>query len=368
MARIGIVIYSLAGAGAERVSVNLAQAFAVRGHAVDFILGRHEGELLDSVPSGTGVYAGQAASAAGWRAAIHRYVQEKRPDVLLAMMEGAGVLALQAAGPVPVVVVSHVHYSRHSRRSVRWKERYIMPWAIRWHLRKAVWVVGVSQGVTEDIRRSAWLKPDQVRTIYNPIITRDLRHLAHAPVQHPWLAEDREWLTVVTIGRLTEQKDHATLLRAVRRVADSGPVRLLILGQGELRDELTAQAESLGIGASVDFPGYIPNPYPYISGGDVFALSSAWEGFGNVLVEALAADASVVSTDCESGPREILADGAFGQLVPVGDDRALAQAILEAPARCVDQAALAAHLRQFEAAHVAEQYLQCMGIAEGATH
>ncbi|MES1932225.1 group 1 glycosyl transferase [Salinisphaera shabanensis T35B1] len=362
MARIGIVIYSLAGAGAERVSVNLAQAFSARGHTVDFVLGQRQGELLGSIPADAGVYEGTAASAAGWRTAIRRYVQDRRPDVLLAMMEGAGVLALQAAGAVPVFVVSHIHYSRHYRRSARWKERYLMPCAVRWYFRKAAGVVGVSHGVSEDIRQSAWLKPDRVRTIYNPIITEEFKQRVSEPADHPWLATDRNWLTVVTVGRLTKQKDHETLMRAIRRVSDSRPVRVLILGQGEARERLWEQAQTLGIESRVEFLGFVANPYPYIAAADVFALSSAWEGFGNVLVEALAAGAAVVSTDCESGPREVLADGAFGQLVPVGDDRSLADAIDCAESNSVDQQALARHLKQFCAANVAEQYLRLMGL------
>ena len=367
MARIGIVIYSLTGAGAERISVNLAHEFAAKGHTVDFLLGRREGELLNAIPEGGKVYEGVNASASGWRKAIQHYRKSERPDVLLAMMENAGVLALQAAATVPVVVVSHVHYSRHRQQSVRWKERYVIPWAVRWYLRTAVCVVGVSEGVSEDIRRSAWLKRDHVHTIYNPIITHEFKKRVGERADHAWLAADREWMTVVTVGRLTGQKDHGTLLRAINRVAGSRSVRLLILGQGEAREKLSAQAEALGIGCQVDFVGFVVNPYPYIAAADVFALSSAWEGFGNVLVEALAAGAAVVSTDCESGPREILADGAFGELVPVGDDRALAKSIIDAPSRVIDQVALADHLQQFEAAEIAEQYLHYMGIAGRST-
>ena len=367
MARIGIVIYSLTGAGAERISVNLAHEFSAKGHAVDFLLGRREGELLSSIPEGGKVYEAMDASASGWRKAIRRYRESEGPDVLLAMMENAGVLALQVAAEVPVVVVSHVHYSRHRQQSARWKERYVIPWAVRWYLRTAACVVGVSEGVSEDIRRSAWLKHDQVHTIYNPIITHEFKKRLREPADHAWLAADRDWMTVVTVGRLTTQKDHGTLLRAISRVAGSRSVRLLVLGQGGAREKLIAQAGALGIGCQVDFVGFVANPYPYIAAADVFALSSAWEGFGNVLVEALAAGVAVVSTDCESGPREILADGVFGELVPVGDDRALANSIIDASSRVIDQAALDKHLQRFDAAEIAEQYLHCMGIAGKGT-
>lgn len=364
MARIGIVIYSLAGAGAERVSVNLAQEFVAAGHDVDFILAQGEGELLADVPSVVGVHLAPSASARGWRSAIKEYIEQYSPAVLLAMMEGAGVMSLQACKghDVPVYVVSHIHFSRHCRHASRWKERWLMPLAARWYLPRAAGVIGVSNGVSEDIRHAAGLESEKVHTIYNPILTEEFYRKAAEPVDHPWFVRDRDWLTVVTVGRLTEQKDHDTLLRAIREANKERPVRLLVLGQGERRPELEVLAEELGIGEIVEFAGFDPNPCRYIAAADVFALSSQWEGFGNVLVEALAAGIRVVSTDCPSGPREILDNGRFGELVPVGDSSALAAVILGARKRELDCTALESHLRQFESGRVAQQYLKEMGV------
>lgn len=364
MARIGIVIYSLAGAGAERVSVNLVQEFVAAGHDVDFILSHGEGELLAEVASVAGVHVARFAGARGWRSAIKEYVEQHSPTVLLAMMEGAGVISLQACKgrDVPVYVASHIHFSRHCRHASRRKERWLMPLAARWYLRRAAGVIGVSNGVSEDIRQAAGLAPEKVHTIYNPILTKDFYRKAAAPVSHPWFSREGDWLTVVSVGRLTEQKDHSTLLQAISEANRKRPVRLLVLGQGERRAELEALAQELGIGENVDFGGFDPNPYCYIAAADVFALSSRWEGFGNVLVEALAAGVHVVSTDCPSGPREILDNGRFGELVPVGDSDALAMGILRACERELDRNALRHHLRQFESKPVADQYLRRMGV------
>jgi|TARA_R100000501_G_scaffold11647_1_gene22113 glycosyltransferase involved in cell wall biosynthesis len=364
MARIGIVIYSLAGAGAERVSVNLAQEFLAVGHAVDFVLAQGEGELMGEVPPGSGLHVARSGGARAWRAAIAQYVDTQSPDVLLAMMEGAGVLSIQATRgrDLPVYVVSHIHFSRHCRHASRWKERWLMPLAARWYLPRAAGVIGVSRGVSEDIRRTAGLKRDKVYTIYNPILTEAFYRKAAEPLNHPWFLSKRDWLTVVTVGRLTEQKDHGTLLRAISEVDRQRPVRLVVLGQGDRRQELEALVEELGIGQIVEFAGFDPNPYRYIVAADVFALSSRWEGFGNVLVEALACGVSIVSTDCPSGPSEVLGKGEFGELVPVADSSALAQGIIAFAERDTDQKALGNHLEQFRSLSVAHTYLETMGL------
>lgn len=365
MARIGIVIYSLAGGGAERVAVNLAHEFVAAGHAVDFVLASPEGELMDQIPAEAGVHVAGIGGAKGWRAAIRSYVDTSSPDRLLAMMEGAGVLAIQGArGRVPVFVVSHIYFSRHYSVAPRWKERWLLPWAARWYFSKAAGIIGVSKGVSKDIQQSAALKAEKVHTIYNPILTEKLYRKAAMPVNHPWLIPTRDWLTVVAVGRLTEQKDYRTLLRAVADIARRRPVRLMVLGQGEQLVELRSLSEALGIGDIVEFSGFDPNPHRYVAAADVFALSSAWEGLPTVLIEALACDTPVVSTDCPSGPSEILANGRFGQLVPVGDITALADAILHAKEYSVSREALVEHLKQFEGRTVAMRYLRVMGVTD----
>lgn len=367
MSRIGIIIYSLAGAGAERVSVNLSRNFVEQGHQVDFVLSSGEGELIDELISDIGIYSAKKATAKDWRKAIALYVKNAKPDVLLAMMEGAGIIAIQTLkairSKVPVYVVSHVHFSKHCKSSKRLKERYLMPIAARWFLPHARAVIGVSDGVTEDISQSAGLSKKQVITIYNPVISTDFEKKTSEAVVHPWLIKDRDWLTVITVGRLTKQKAHEILIEAIYKANKKCDVRLLVIGQGERDSALNEQVKKLNLCEKVQFLGFKINPYSYIAHADVFALSSAWEGFGNVLVEALAAGTAVVSTDCPSGPSEILAEGRFGQLVPVANSNALAEAILAANNYPIDDLNLTEHLDQFRSTTVAKKYLNLMGIS-----
>jgi glycosyltransferase involved in cell wall biosynthesis len=151
---------------------------------------------------------------------------------------------------------------------------------------------------------------------------------AKQPVSHPWFEQNR-LPVILAVGRLTKAKDYPTLFRAFSLVRQVRPAKLLILGEGEERSNLERLAIELGIQNDVSMPGFVDNPFAFMAKASVFVLSSAWEGFGNVLVEALACGCPVVATDCRSGPREILDNGRYGRLVPVGDHEALAKAILE---------------------------------------
>ncbi len=132
---------------------------------------------------------------------------------------------------------------------------------------------------------------------------------------------------MLAVGKLTPQKDYDTLLRAFARVREKHPVRLVILGEGQEEGRLRSLAAELGIAEQVQLPGHVDNPYAYMRQASMFVLSSAWEGCPNVLLEALACGSPVVSTDCPSGPKEILANGKYGKLVPVRDEAALASAM-----------------------------------------
>ncbi|MCL7939444.1 glycosyltransferase [Halomonas sp. ATCH28] len=347
------------------MAINLSREFVEAGHDVDFLLGSREGDYLDSVPDSCEVIFPEQPGASHWRNSIISYIDQRQPFVLLGMMEGASIIAIQASrrskGKVPVVARIPNHFSTHCRESPRWKERYLMPLAARWYLPKAKRVVAISEGVKEDVISTAGLKKNKAVTIYNPAFECSPKAGQYRRV-HSWLDSKSSWISVVTAGRLSAQKQQDVLLKAIALANLTADTRLVILGQGECEEALRLEIHQLDIADKVDLVGFVNNPLDYFAQADVFALSSAWEGFGNVLVEALGVGATVVSTDCPSGPSEILAKGHFGQLVPVGDSQAMADAILRAKEHPVDPAALAEHLKQFEAQTVARQYLRVMGV------
>ena len=189
-------------------------------------------------------------------------------------------------------------------------------------------IAAISQGVADDLRRLVPVASHKVRTIYSPVVWPDHTEKAAASVDHPWYC-DLATPVILSVGRLAPEKDQATLFRAFAQVLESRTARLVVLGEGPERRNLTDLTEQLGMSRYVDMPGFRGNPFAYMSKSNVFVLSSRYEGFPNVLPEAMASGTPVVSTDCRSGPREILEDGKWGRLVPVGDWRSMAEAIIE---------------------------------------
>jgi glycosyltransferase involved in cell wall biosynthesis len=188
-------------------------------------------------------------------------------------------------------------------------------------------VIAISRAIVEDLMATCSVSASKIAYVpNNPVVTPTLLASAVAVPEHPWFTLG-EPPVVLAVGRLGAEKDLATLIRAFALVRRNRSCRLLILGDGDQRDYLQQCAQNHGVAADVAMPGFNPNPYPYMAHCGVFVLSSRFEGQPNVLIEALACGAAVVSTDCASGPREVLSDGKYGTLVPVGDAEALAAGI-----------------------------------------
>jgi glycosyltransferase involved in cell wall biosynthesis len=203
----------------------------------------------------------------------------------------------------------------------------LMPKLVRRFYRWADGIVAVSKGVADDLVQVTGLPPERIQVIYNPIVTPELMAKAQDTLDHPWFGPGQPPV-ILAVGRLDPQKDFHTLIRAFAQVRQIRLSRLLILGEGEERQALEALVCQLGLQDDVCLPGFVANPYPYMTRAGVFVLSSRWEGLPGVLIEALYCGVPLVSTDCPSGPREILANGQYGKLVPVGDVVAMTQAIV----------------------------------------
>jgi glycosyltransferase involved in cell wall biosynthesis len=336
-APIAFFLPSVRGGGAQRVIVNLAQGISARGLPVDLVLTAAEGVFLDQLPSAVRVVDLRAGRLRRSIGPLTGYIRRERPRVLVSSMTHANLIALWAARlarrSTPVMVTEHDTMSQ-STRHYGWVARGFWPFVLRAFYPWATWVVAVSRGSADDLARTSGLPRDRMHVVYNPVITSAIMALARQPTDHPWFAPGQPPV-VLGVGRLTRQKDFPTLLRAFAEVRRKRAGRLIILGEGEDRPLLESLAKELGVGDDVALPGFNENAMAYMARSAVFALSSAWEGLPTVLIEALAAGTRVVSTDCPSGPREILQGGRLGALVPVGDVGALAEAItaaLERPA------------------------------------
>ncbi len=361
--KIALFLPSLRGGGAERVMVNLARGFSEKGLEVDLILAKAEGPYLSEVPAGVRVIDLHSSRVLASLPGLVHYLRRERPQALLSTLDHANIVALWACklARVPnrlvVRVAANLSQSASNASSARGR---LMPRLIHKFYPWADAVVAISQGVADDLVKTARLPRERIQVIYNPVVTPEILEKAEEPLNHPWFAPG-EPPVILSAGRLTKQKDYPTLIRAFALVCRERPARLMILGEGEERPKLEALVRELDLDEDVSLPGFVDNPYAYMARSAVFVLSSAWEGFGNVLVEAMAVGTPVVSTDCPSGPAEILEGGKWGKLVPVGDIEALAEAIMATLTNRIDSTSIADRAQIFGLDNIIRDYMEMLG-------
>ena len=368
--RIAILTPTLAGGGAERGALYIAAGLLERGHDVDLVLyrpvchypsevpdkarllvlsNRRDAETLTNFGGATVVpqplisgptpweirYPRTALVSRlrrnqlplllsmrppRWAASIATYVEREQPTALLAINVLAAASTTMAASLVqrPPRIVATLNDVLRSRRLLH-RARISYPLADA--------AVAVSRGIATELAGISGMSLDRIHTIYDPVVSSPLDRQSLQPVGHSWL-DQPERPVVLAMGRMKKVKDFSMLLVAFARLLTTQrQARLIVLGEGPLRRNLLALAHKLGIAKHVDFPGFVDNPHTYLAKADLFVLSSRYESFSRVLVEAMACGCPIVSTDCPYGPNEILEGGRWGELVPVGDAGALADAI-----------------------------------------
>ncbi len=346
------------GGGAERAMVNLACSLVECGHRVDLVLGIREGAFFDEIhPDVNLVILGRRSAYAAlprllrrpgsaWRMipalmppnphwvlgcipALSDYLKREEPDGMLSALNYSNLAAIWAhrlAGVRTRLVVSERNTLSHRASTGRRNQRlpglisYFYPWADG--------IAAVSDGVADDLAVTTGLPRERITTTYNPVVTPGLAERAAQAVDHPWFFDDSVPV-ILAAGKLREQKGFDTLIAAFAMLRNQRAARLLILGSGELQVALEQQVRTAGIDRDVEFCGFVENPFSYMSAASLFVLSSRWEGLPGVLIQAMACGCPVVSTDCASGPREILGDG-VGILIPVDDPSAMAEAMARA--------------------------------------
>jgi glycosyltransferase involved in cell wall biosynthesis len=356
--RIAFHFYTLAAGGVERMRITLAAELLARDYDVDFVLCSAQGELAPLVPKGVRIFDfGTLRSIASIRP-LARYLREHTPDAMFASLghqNVAAIIARRLARVRPWLgVMQHNALSEESASGLSIQHR-LLPLAYRWTLPGADRVLAVSAGVADDLAAATGYPRGRIGVLYNPACPEGVDEAIEEQPQHQFF--DDGVPVLIGVGRLTYQKGWDTLLAAVARVAATRPVRLLIVGVGPDEAMLRAQAGALGIADSVDLVGYQTRPLAWIAASDLFVMSSRYEGFGNVLVEALATGTPVVSTDCNYGPSEILEGGRYGALAPVDDPEALASAILHSLDTRAEPEQLRRRAQDFSVASVTDRYL-----------
>ncbi len=365
--RIAVFVSFSGTGGVERMVASLTRGFVALGQAVDLVLVRAEGPHLERVPAE--VHQVRLGARHGLLAlpTLAGYLRQRRPAALLAAKDRAGrisVLARALAGTDTRLVLrlgTHLSTAMAGRSAL---ERGLRYWPIRRLYPRLDGIVAVSEGVADDTARIARLPRSAIAVIRNPVITPELLAQAALPCPHPWF-EPGGPPVILGVGRLQQQKEFPTLIRAFALLRAQRPCRLVILGEGGGRAGLTELIAGLGLAGDVDLAGYQANPYPFLARAALFALSSAWEGSPNALTEAMALGTPVVSTDCPSGPRELLAGGRFGPLVPVGDAPALAAAMAATLDRPLSRQVLRGAVAEYNQETSARRYLEVLRPTRG---
>jgi glycosyltransferase involved in cell wall biosynthesis len=317
--------------GVERTLTHLANGLAGLGSVVDLLVGRREHAYLGDLDARVRLYDLSEPRAA----ALGRALTELRPDVLMSgkLADDRVALAVRErlrgtpAGGVRLVTTVGTPLSARER-AMRWNplKRIRERRRVRADYQRLDGISAVSRAVADDLSKSLSIARPIPRVLCNPVVPDALDERKNAPCPHPWLAGSGSPV-ILAIGGLRKVKDFPTLLRAFAELGEELDARLLILGEGKERPRLERLIARLGLQDRAALVGFVPDPYPWLARARLLVLSSRREGLGNVLVEALAVGTPVVATDCPGGVRELLDGGRLGRLVPVGDHRALANAI-----------------------------------------
>lgn len=354
-----IVLPNLHGGGAERLHVNLANLWVEHGLRVSFALMQKAGDLAGLLHRDIELIDLGSLQIREVPLALSRCIKRRPPDVTIAAMwplTTAAVLGWIMGGRKGRLFLSdHTHLSVASLYETNFSLRTI-GWLIRLSYPFASGRIAVSGGVKDDLCQLSGLKPASVRVIYNPAAKGiDVDDGLRSDPTSLW--ERHNGKKILSVGTLKMQKDHETLLRALALLPSSIDAKLVILGEGPLREDMTTLAAALGVSHRLSLPGFVLDPYPWFASADLFVLSSRWEGFGNVIIEAMECGTPVVSTDCPSGPAEILDNGRYGELVPVQDTARLARAIETSLTQKPDRDALKQRAKEFSVESISKQYL-----------
>lgn len=356
------IFFAADSGGAQLSMINVACELSRLGKEIDLVMPELKGSYLKQLPPQIKTFDLKTRNPYKLISRLVSYLKESQPAVLISSQQQTNIAALMARWlinfPLPLIIHQNNQLSTLARFDTRLLVR-ILPLFAKFLYPLADEIVAVSEGVAKDLAQITGLPLEQIRVIYNPIITPQVFDLAEQNPSHPWFIEPQKPI-ILSAGRLTRQKNYAVLIKAFAEVRKNLDCRLMIIGEGEDRLELEKLITKLKIEDVVSLPGYTDNPYSYIKRASLFVISSDWEGLPFVLVEAMAFGTPVISTDCPSGPSEILANGKYGSLVSVGDSSALSASIQKTLSSPLPPAILKDRAKDFTAKTVGEQFLELL--------
>ncbi|WP_350342381.1 glycosyltransferase [Proteinivorax tanatarense] len=329
---ITLYIPSLNLGGIAKNTIRLAKGLIAMGYDVDVVVVNYKGEYVKDLPSEINIVNLNSKKAMFSIPKLVSYLRRKRPKALISANDYTNIIAIIAkklsAVKCKLIISVRTNVTTHCKNAKSIKERLLVPLLIKKAYPLSDYIVSVSKGVQEDLVSNFNIPENKSVVIYNPIFDESILEKKLEEPNHIWFGKANTIL--LSAGRLTQQKDYPTLIKAFaefRKTENSKSVKLIILGEGPERDNLQKLINKLNLTGDVDLLGYVSNPYSYMGKADLFVLPSKWEGFGNVLVEALSCGVNVITTNCPSGPMEIINYGEFGTFVPVGDYKKMSDKI-----------------------------------------
>lgn len=365
-ARPDIAIFAATSghSGVDRVIKNLLPEFADRGYGVDLLQIHGHGPHIDHVPGSVRRIVFPARHVNTALPSLIKYLHKYHPRALITDKDKVNRTAIWARAlsntKTWLAVRVGTTVSKNLENQGLWSRGSHCA-SMRLFYRFADAVLTPSRGAADDLARISGLGRGRITVVPSPVMGPEIERLAHEALEHPWL-KDKDPPIVLGVGELSARKDFVTLLQAFAVLRRHLRCRLIILGEGRKREQLSALARQLGIAVHVDLPGFQPNPYAFMAHSDVFALTSICEGCPIALIEALALGLPAVATDCPSGPREVLQQGRIGALVNIGDYNALAAALDTTLADPPAPIELRDAVTAYSVKHSADCYLSALGL------
>lgn len=348
---------NLEGGGAQRVVLNLAEAFAAKEYEVTLVVAIPSGSLLNAVPTTVKLIHLNLKRSYQSILPLAKVIKTEKPDIIYSRMNYGNIITSIACtiARTKAKFVATIANTLTPEQFGSKNEERIMFGLERLTYKRAAIVVANSTDTYNDLVRERIATPSKLTVIFNPVVDYDaIVKKASEPLTHPWLT-NKSSPVLVAVGRLSPQKNYPFLLRSFAELKKKTSAKLIILGEGQLKPQLEEQIKALGLNDDVSMPGFA-NPFPFYKYADAFVLTSLWEGFGNVIVEAMACGCPVVASNCPGGPKEILEHGKYGKLVDGYDEQTFADAIFDMLNNPTDKNMLKAQAGEFAIDKIVKEY------------
>ena len=328
--KLWLLLSRFENGGLERVQANLAPVFAQSGIDTWLVAGKFMQEAEAMLPANIPILELAPNGKLTFILNLYRQLRIHQPDVVMTTSNDVSCLVLILRKlffpKTKIICTQHLSISTPlaQAKGIQKLKYLLILKAMQWLWVKADAMIAVSSALAEDVRKNVRLK-NPISTIYNPIVLPNYSILIEQKIIYPW--SDKNIRTFVFVGRLAKVKRVDLLLQAFKQVQQKQLCRLLIVGDGTEKVFILDFIRKNYLMDVCHLTGQQNNPLPWIKSADALILSSDYEGFGNVIVEAMACGTQVIATDCPFGPAEILDNGRYGQLVPVDDREALAEAM-----------------------------------------